>query len=95
MSVVVESGCRPNMVCFLCVQLIARLKWEMQLPSTSAERWRELQEWVKDYETVIKDHKSRISSHNRVIKLHQEAMATLQGEPFCVAIVIITPATCT
>ena len=76
-------------MCVLCVQEIAKLQGELQHPSTSAERRWELQEEVQGYENRIKSHKSSISSDDAVIKQHQAAMAALQGEPFCVAIVTV------
>ena len=76
-------------MCVLCVQRIADWQRELQDPSTSAERRRELQEEVQDYENLIKSRKSDISSLDAVIKQHQAAMAALQGEPFCVAIVTV------
>ena len=76
-------------MCVLCVQEIAKLQGDLQRPSTSAERRRELQEEVQDYENWIKSLKSHISSDDADIKQHQAAMAALQGEPFCVAIVTV------
>ena len=76
-------------MCVLCVQEIAGWQWELQHPSTNAERRRVLQERVQPYENVIKSHKSDISSYDADIKQHQAAMAALQGEPFCVAIVTV------
>ena len=80
-------------MCVLCVQLIAGWQREVQDPSTSTERRRWLQERVQGYENVIKSWKSDISSLDADIKQHQAAMAAamaaLQGEPFCVAIVIV------
>ena len=76
-------------MCVLCVQLIAGWQRELQRPSTSAERRRELQEEVQRRENTIKSHKSAISSDDADIKQHQAAMAALQGEPFCVAIATV------
>ena len=76
-------------MCVLCVQDIAKLQGELQRPSTSAERRRELQEVVQGRENAIKSYKSDISSYDDAIKQHQAAMAALQGEPFCVAIVTV------
>ena len=76
-------------MCVLCVQEIASCQRDLQDPSTSAERRRELQREVQVYENAIKSRKSRISSYDADIKQHQAAMAALQGEPFCVAIVIV------
>ena len=75
-------------MCVLCVQGIAGWQRELQHPSTSAER-RELQELVQEHENAIKFYKSDISSSDADIKQHQAAMAALQGEPFCVAIVTV------
>ena len=76
-------------MCVLCVQEIAQRQRELQHPSTSAERRRELQEQVQDYENWIKSSKSSISLSDAAIKQYQAAMAALQGEPFCVAIVTV------
>ena len=69
-------------MCVLCVQELAELQGELEDPSTSAERRRELQEEVQRCENRIKSCKSAISSRDA-------AMAALQGEPFCVAIVTV------
>ena len=76
-------------MCVLCVQRIAGWQRELQHPSTNAKMRRWLQELVQDYENVIKSYKSDISSLDADIKQHQAAMAALQGEPFCVAIVTV------
>ena len=71
------------------MQEIAWRQRELEDPSTSAERRRELQEEVQYCENRIKSCKSHISSDDADIKQHQAAMAALQGEPFCVAIVTV------
>ena len=73
-------------MCVLCVQLMAEYRSQLQDPSTSAERRRELQERVQRYENEIMSCKSDISSSDADIKQYQAAMAALQGEPFCVAV---------
>ena len=76
-------------MCVLCVQGIAKCQGELEDPSTSADRRRELQEEVQGHENWIKSYKSGIPSYDADIKQHQAAMAALQGKPFCVAIVTV------
>ena len=76
-------------MCVLCVQEIAKLQRELQDPSISTERRRDLQVEVQERENRIKRYKSSISSLDADIKQHQAAMAALQGEPFCVAIATV------
>ena len=67
-------------MCVFCVQWIAKDQRELQHPSTSAERRRQLQEDVLDRENLIKSYKSYITSRDAAIEQHQAAMAALQGE---------------
>ena len=71
------------------MQRIAIAQIALQDPSIRDEVKRELQEKVQSDERLMEAFKSPIPLLDAEVEQHRAAIAALQGEPFCVAIVTI------
>ena len=67
----------PYLVCVPCVQRIARCKEELDQPSLSVERRKELEEKVQMYEGYIQSLKEDIHRCEEEIKERENALRQL------------------
>ena len=67
----------PYLVCVPCVQDIARCKEELDQPSLSVERRKELEGDVQMYERAIQSHKETIHKYEEEIKERENALRQL------------------
>ena len=67
----------PYLVCVPCVQRIAECKEELDQPSLSVERRKELEEEVQGYERDIQSLKEAIQLNEEEIKERENALRQL------------------
>ena len=67
----------PYLVCVPCVQLIAECKEELDQPSLSVERRKEVEEEVQKYEGYIQRYKEYIHKYEEEIKERENALRQL------------------
>ena len=67
----------PYLVCVPCVQAIAICKEELDQPSLSVERRKELEEKVQEYEEAIQSDKEDIHKYEEDIKERENALRQL------------------
>ena len=67
----------PYLVCVPCVQRIAKYKEELDQPSLSVERRKELEEMVQEYEGDIQRYKEYIHKYEEEIKERENALRQL------------------
>ena len=67
----------PYLVCVPCVQWIAEYKEELDQPSLSVERRKELEEKVQKYEGYIQEVKETIQEYEEEIKERENALRQL------------------
>ena len=67
----------PYLVCVPCVQLIAECKEELDQPSLSVKRRKELEEKVQVYEGYIQRYKKGIQEYEEEIKERENALRQL------------------
>ena len=67
----------PYLVCVPCVQGIARCKKELDQPSLSVERRKELEGKVQRYERGIQSNKKTIQEYEEEIKERENALRQL------------------
>ena len=70
-----QSG--PYLVCVPCMQWIAGWKEELDQPSLSVERRKELEEDVQEYEGFIQSDKEAIHKYEEEIKEGENALRQL------------------